>query len=301
MSWLTSCFPIFRRKPISGPGSPVDDWFKNLYAKRAVADPWKIERYDACLALRHDGISCLVWFEDVVRYYGAKTALFDLYLLVDDVDEAYQTLKNMGWSSTNPPEFTFLEEVQADWRWLASPDQGGEQQPLLTPAKPKVVLGSAKDWGMEAPYTWCVPYLRPLASERWPWIPPLPKFLESMFQKWLDLPDGQMLLRNRVCVMIAYIYEYVAVVKMDGFVDYLEAEYQHLHRDILVGSNIATQTFLQHSREVRQKIRDGHSPPYVPAKESLGLRRVTADEARLLAKMPSAHEASDAGPHDEGE
>ena len=39
----------------------------------------------------------VIWFEDTLRHYGVPTALFDLYLLIPDLDEAAELLVKPGW------------------------------------------------------------------------------------------------------------------------------------------------------------------------------------------------------------
>ncbi|KAF2475535.1 uncharacterized protein BDR25DRAFT_382564 [Lindgomyces ingoldianus] len=58
-------------------------------------------RHQPCYILHDHGIPCVVWFEDAVAYYGVPTIVFDLYVLVSDIDSrtgAY--LKWMDFCST---------------------------------------------------------------------------------------------------------------------------------------------------------------------------------------------------------
>lgn len=51
-----------------------------------------------CFLLRDRKIPCCVWLEDAVKYHGANTVLFNLHILVKDLDEAAQVLTEKGWS-----------------------------------------------------------------------------------------------------------------------------------------------------------------------------------------------------------
>ena len=48
--------------------------------------------------LQDKKIPSVVWFEDALGHHGVSTIVFDLYLLVDDIEEAAQVLVQNGWS-----------------------------------------------------------------------------------------------------------------------------------------------------------------------------------------------------------
>ncbi|KAI9885256.1 MAG: hypothetical protein M1823_002961 [Watsoniomyces obsoletus] len=284
MSWFTSCFSIFRDKPRTGPGSSVDRWMEDVYAKRAVADPWATKRYLPCRVLRDEGFACLAWFEHPVRYYGVPTELFNLYLLVEDVDEASRALTDKGWTHIKPPAYSFLDSVEADWRWLSAPRREGEQQPLLSvQSMSVVVLGSVKDWNINLPDVWCVQYRRPLASERWPYIPTFPDLMNALFEKWLCGPEDQCDLQRRD----------------EAFTDYLQMEFRHLHQQILAGVHYLSPQYWKFQRDACQKIREGHDPAEFLEEGWAIHRAIKAEEASLLAAMPRVHAASESGEDEE--
>ncbi|KAH8894364.1 hypothetical protein GQ53DRAFT_584644, partial [Thozetella sp. PMI_491] len=59
-------------------------------------------RHEPCVLLRDQGIPCLFWFEDAIAQYGVLTVVFDLWLLVPDIDEAARLLKSQGWTDAPP-------------------------------------------------------------------------------------------------------------------------------------------------------------------------------------------------------
>src|SRR6266487_1807366 len=86
---------------IVGPGIPplssIEDWFRDHYAAAGRDDPWSAMRYSACRVLKENGMSCFVWNEDALAYYGVRTVVFSLYLVVSDVNKAREVLINGGW------------------------------------------------------------------------------------------------------------------------------------------------------------------------------------------------------------
>lgn len=54
-------------------------------------------RYEACRTLNASEVPCAIWFEDAIAYYGVTTVLFDLYMLVHDIDAAARVLNKAGW------------------------------------------------------------------------------------------------------------------------------------------------------------------------------------------------------------
>ena len=63
-----------------------------------VASPDSLTRYSPCFQLHQKDIACVIWFEDAVKHYGVPTGLFNLYLLVLDIDQAAEFLVQCGWS-----------------------------------------------------------------------------------------------------------------------------------------------------------------------------------------------------------
>lgn len=47
--------------------------------------------------LRESGIACSVWFEYALAHHGVPTVLFNLHILVDNIDAATEALIKRGW------------------------------------------------------------------------------------------------------------------------------------------------------------------------------------------------------------
>ncbi|KAK4233912.1 hypothetical protein C8A03DRAFT_47643 [Achaetomium macrosporum] len=60
------------------------------------------KRHGACAILQARGILCLVWFEDAIAPYGVPTVVFDVHVLVPDIDEAASVLTEKGWTDAGP-------------------------------------------------------------------------------------------------------------------------------------------------------------------------------------------------------
>jgi hypothetical protein len=55
-------------------------------------------RYSSCLVLENIGIPYVIWFEDALAHYGVPTIVFDLYVLVLDIDTAAELLLKLDGS-----------------------------------------------------------------------------------------------------------------------------------------------------------------------------------------------------------
>lgn len=49
-----------------------------------------------CYILHSHNLPCVVWFEDAIGNYGVSTVVFDLYILVEDIEIAAQELLQNG-------------------------------------------------------------------------------------------------------------------------------------------------------------------------------------------------------------
>ena len=61
--------------------------------------------------LQEEGIPSVVWFEDAIGHYGVPTVVFDLYLLVSDIDAAAEVLLRRGW--------TYAKEQSVNYHFYA--------------------------------------------------------------------------------------------------------------------------------------------------------------------------------------
>ena len=68
-------------------------------------------RVEAPKVIRAQGISCVVWAEDALAYYGVPIVPFELFVLVANVDAAARCLKNVGYATEAPRESEPLPEL----------------------------------------------------------------------------------------------------------------------------------------------------------------------------------------------
>lgn len=115
------------------------------------------ERYSPAHALHRAGQRCVVFFEDAGAYHGVPTCLFDLYLLVDDIDAAAGVLTGGRWVPVPSKRRIGNSTVDVDLRRLARRDV--EQQPAQD-----VVLLSARDWYFDLAASNTFPPLVPLVN-----------------------------------------------------------------------------------------------------------------------------------------
>jgi hypothetical protein len=162
--------------------------------------------------------------------------VFDLFLLVTDVDAAAQKLLDAGYQSrelplalSTIPQFNnrFAPMQNSDCNIDADNDEAREYlDPTMTP----VILLPAKDWFYDLP-------AKP--EDVTDWFPALAQLLVGLIAKWLALDAEDWALRLRIAVFIGYIYEYVAAVKMPGFERSLPRKYWGFHFDQVQGINTA--------------------------------------------------------------
>ena len=63
-----------------------------------MADEQYNPRFEPCYLLLEANIPCVVWCEDAVAHYGVPTVVFQLHLLVPNIDEAAKVLIQKGWN-----------------------------------------------------------------------------------------------------------------------------------------------------------------------------------------------------------
>lgn len=210
-------------------------------------------RYEACSLLQAHNIDCAIWFEDAIAHYGVPTVVFDLYLLVPDIEQAAESLQQHGWHDAPRLErdtFHFLQDsptlrgplhylrlVPPDW------DDNTEQRTVLMPADA---------WDFTAHQ------LAQAVANSAKYYPPLPALLDSLIDAYLDAPRGSNL-QGHIAVQCAYVYEYVAQVKQASFGDQLRPEHRQFHRDCLGEGALWTLPFRDHQLQVRDNFLKGQN------------------------------------------
>lgn len=218
-------------------------------------------RYEACRLLQQHEITCAIWFEDAIGHYGVPTVVFDLYLLVPDIDKAAELLRQEGWHAAPRRDtdelYHFLKgspALKGPLRYLrlVPPDWDEEMEE-------RTVLMPADAWNFTA---------EQLAQTAAGPYPPLPALLDALIDGWLDTPSGK--LESHVGVQLAYVYRLVAQVKAESFAGQLKHEHCHFHYNCLVGGCDGTMPctipFRTHQKEIRDKFRTGKHT-YLPNPE----------------------------------
>jgi hypothetical protein len=217
-------------------------------------------RYEPCLFLQQEGIPCVVWFEDAIGHYGVPTVVFDLYLLVSDIDAAAEVLLNRGWTYAKEQSvnYHFLRRYPDIRRCRLDPP-GIDDTPKTRPWPPlppskdpprptTTVLLPASDWKL--------PSEKLLLSLTRGFIPSLPDLTDGLIESLLDSP-GYRGLEDHLSVHIAYLYGRVPTLKERSFASELKYENRQFHHDVISGFETGTQRFLDHERQVREELRNG--------------------------------------------
>jgi hypothetical protein len=129
-------------------------------------------RFEAPATLLRHGISCAVWAEDALWHYGARTVCFDLFLLVENPEEAAQCLESAGYSRALPnPRYRFIPELHVLPRFKKGPFDNVEDIRATY-----IAFLQAQQ---------CC-YSLPQASTLKDLVPPLPALIDSIIDAWLD-------------------------------------------------------------------------------------------------------------------
>ena len=212
--------------------------------------------------MRQHNIPCLAWFEDALGYYGVPTVVFDLFLLVPDIDEAALLLEENGWAL--PPErrqdpYHFLNAPPHPvCRRLAPPGNVNDAPcrvvsppPLPSPLPPGptvTVLLPAADWSFTTEQL--------VQFSRDGFMPPLVELTDSLIHALLESPD-ETRYQMHLVIQVCYLYEHVAELKEKSFADRLRFEHRQFHLDGVAGMAMGTRPFIQHERKIWESIKRG--------------------------------------------
>lgn len=196
-------------------------------------------RYQPCYILHSVGIPCVVWFEDAVAYYGVPTCVFNLYVLVSDIDVAAGVLTQAGWAVVPPKRgFTNVFEGSVQ-RCLVSPRS--------TPTKTTTILLPAEEWNFSIN--------QPETKKSFTAvIPPLATLLDALIDSLLDRHCDDSRLRMRLACLVCYLYDYVPELRKQEFAESLVYEHRQYHFDVLNGMSHGTLPFLRHQFQVRNAL-----------------------------------------------
>ncbi|CAK38193.1 hypothetical protein An03g02240 [Aspergillus niger] len=208
-------------------------------------------RYSVCQVLIDNCVPHAIWFEDALVHYDVPTAVFDLYILVDDIDMAAKILAKVGWHfDMQIPHLIGNAEVHLlvfPHKRLISPDD-----------ETRTVLLPAADW--KFPLTSntqleLVP-LKVMPSLKVP-FPPLAGFLDALIESWLDCPSNYETLSLVLACQISYLYAHVPALKQKSFAEQLRYEHRQFHFDVLAGMETGTIPFRRHQLAIRDALLQG--------------------------------------------
>ena len=221
--------------------------------------------------LRDHDIPCVVWFEDALGYYGVKTVVFDLHILVHDIDLSAQILVEHGWTVVQPDPNEFDDGLTTTkQRRLEPPKVGNEEsaqsneqtrcigpRPLPPPPSQKppgparTLLLPAEDWHYE------LPDIIEASMGAAGAFPTLPDLVDSLIETLLDACEVNVPLWHHMAVLVGYAYMYIPALKARSFAEQLKYEHRQYHYDIMAGISYSGLLFARHERKIRDALRRG--------------------------------------------
>ncbi|KAI0473420.1 hypothetical protein GGR56DRAFT_530803 [Xylariaceae sp. FL0804] len=211
-------------------------------------------RLAPCELLQQKSIPSTVWFEDALAYYGVPTVVFDLHLLVPDITQAAEVLRQEGWLPETPGIFSFLHgSCPLRFCLLARPRADASDRRPRSPHSNRrvdLVLLPAADWAVSMQTL--------VEASANGFVPPLHTLADSLIAAALDSPDDSELQRH-LFLMLAWLYAHVEAVKAAVFVDELDPVHRQFHLDCVSGEmKLWSIAFIKHERRVRDEVRKGH-------------------------------------------
>lgn len=260
-----------------------DSWLRAWYQTHQLDDLSPFTRYATCRILEQSGISCVLWHEDALAYYGVKTGVFDIHILVRDVHVAAEALLQRGYALLPSKRSDRTSDVEEVEQWLKIPDPENDRVEHRF-GKAAVVLLCAEDWNFALPVS-CASYS---SSTSLPpsFIPRLQDLLDSLIDKWLDNSDRDGVFRSRLAYYLGYLYRYVPVLHSPDVARLMKPDHRQYHADQLSGMKMGTVYCRQHERDIRDAIRSGSYELQVCSASKDDERLFSGPaEARLLAML----------------
>lgn len=263
-------------------------------------------RHWPCRILHDHGIPCVVWFEDAIAHYGVPTVVFDLYILVPDIETAADVLFQDGWNLVSqgkgkiaradvdhpqqrltPPTSrendNAILPVAQSCTSESSPEPSDTLSPLRATSRSRLVttvLLSAADWNYSLPEF----HTFDTDTSRNTVFPPLAGLVDALIDSILDCPPDKSMLH--LGVHITSLYDCVPTLKEKEFAEQLKHEHRQYHYDVLAGMDHATAPFIAHQRGIREALRQGtHELTECSTSRDNALLFSKAVQARLLASM----------------
>ncbi|KAL3469549.1 hypothetical protein BJX99DRAFT_69097 [Aspergillus californicus] len=209
-------------------------------------------RYKPCLTLSDNKVPYVIWFEDALHYHGVPTAVFDLYLLVLDIEIAADCLIKAGWALDESPHRIGMADVTTPQVSLLAEHNKSitvDENPFLKPTR--TVLLPASDW--KFPLVADPPLER---VQQLP-FPPLSGLLDALIESWLDGPTGNEKSLHHLAVQLGYLYGHAPALKEKSFAEQMKYEHRQFHFDVLAGMELGTVPFRKHQRSIRDALLQG--------------------------------------------
>lgn len=234
-----------------------------------MADGQFNPRFQPCYLLLEANIPCIVWCEDAVAHYDVPTVVFQLHVLVPNIDEAAKVLIQKGWTLGENTQTKFGNApLNSAHRCLTPPiDSSRKANPVIwtpgmgpppppskeLPGPTITILLPAAEWNFTLPES----NQYPRGGFQSSLFPPLPELLDALIDKLLDDPLTNSLFWGHLAVLIAYLYGYVLVLKEKSFAEKLKYDHRQFHFDWLSGMSTGTLPFIRHERSIRDALRKG--------------------------------------------
>lgn len=210
------------------------------------------QRYKPCQVLSDHQVRYVIWFEDALYCYGVPTAVFDLYLLVPDIDKAANVLVQAGWVVDSEGPFQ-----------IGSAEVKFPQRKLLLPNSSTVtILLPVQDWKFPL-----AEHLAPTDTSQEDTVstkgsfnvlfPPLPGFLDALIESWLDCTSDDALFLLHLACHISYLYAHTPALKERSFGEQLRYEHRQFHNDVVAGMQTGTLPFRRHQLAIRDALLQG--------------------------------------------
>jgi hypothetical protein len=247
------CLPTLHRQTIMGPSTtfPTD-------SQKAIIDA--NPRHLPCHILHHHNIPCVVWFEDAIAVYGAPVVVFDLYILLPDIDTTSSILIQHGWSLVSQ-EKGKIGNATVDFpqRRLTPPSQddyetglpGSPLSDMTLTGLTTTVLLPAADWNFSLPEIGSIK-MKSLAGTV---VPPLTGLVDALIDSLLDCPSDHDVLKTHLAVHITSLYRWAPELKEKAFAEQMTYEHRQYHLDVLSGMDHGTVPFINHQRSIREALR----------------------------------------------
>ncbi len=268
------------------------------YFHHAMANDHFNPRFQPCYLLHECQIPCVVWFEDAIAHYGVPTIVFNLYILVPNIDEAAEVLVQQGWTLAEQEQAkvgnAIVESAQhclippKDDSGKARSDTGmlsTEPPPLPSkepPGPTTTVVLPAADWNFTLPEH--CQYSSNGSTTTF--FPPLPGLLDALIDSLLDAPSNNSMLWGHLVCQVSYLYLYTAV-KERSFAEHLKYEHRQYHFDSLSAMSTGTIQFIDYQRTIRGVLRRGEYQlqECSAARDNEDLFNEEV-QARILASLP---------------